>query len=531
MSAPWVRFEDEHLLVVAKPAGVTTHRADEHAQDGMYEWVQAQRPSDRLSILHRLDKATSGLLVFGKTRLANRALGAQFESRAVSKRYELLVDRDGRRGRSLACDLPVAGGPGSPQTAATDFAREALGPGIERWAATPHTGRTHQIRIHAAKLGMPIVGDETYGGSDGARLFLHASGLHLDHPQTGPLDLIDVPPASFDRVVDGAAPDSPVMAAEVAHEARAALFDPSDTDAYLWIDRHHDGFADVRVERLGEVALVLNYAEGPLRREWIEAWSDTLDLEAVYEQRRPRPGAGEPAHLVAGTEHARFEVVESGSRYLIDLGASATSSGLFLDQRETRRRLLHTDLAGRTVLNTFAHTGSLSVAAARAGAETLTLDLSPRYLDWARDNLRANDLDPADHDFIYGDALEWMDRLARKGRAFDLVLVDPPSTSTTGKRGRTRWVAERDLHTLVERAARLAAPGGTLFVSTNLRRMRWPAFLDHLATGLAAAGRQGTIETKTLPLDHRSGPGDPPYLKVAWIGLDGSGEWVAQAGA
>ena len=139
----------------------------------------------------------------------------------------------------------------------------------------------------------------------------------------------------------------------------------------------------------------------------------------------------------------------------------------------------------------FAHTGSLSVAAARAGAETLTLDLSKRYLAWARDNFRANDIDPDDHDFIYGDALGWMDRLAKRGRTFDLVLVDPPSTSTTGKRGRTRWVAERDLHELVERGARLTAAGGTLFVSTNLRRMPWPRFLDHLEWGLTAAGRAG----------------------------------------
>ena len=60
MAEPWVRFEDEHLLVVAKPAGVNTHRADVHAQDGMHEWVQRQRPNESLSILHRLDKATSG---------------------------------------------------------------------------------------------------------------------------------------------------------------------------------------------------------------------------------------------------------------------------------------------------------------------------------------------------------------------------------------------------------------------------------------------------------------------------------------
>ena len=74
----------------------------------------------------------------------------------------------------------------------------------------------------------------------------------------------------------------------------------------------------------------------------------------------------------------------------VDLSPDASSSGLFLDQRETRRRLMSQDLTGKTVLNAFGHTGSLSVAAAKAGAETLTLDLSKRYLDWARENQRLN---------------------------------------------------------------------------------------------------------------------------------------------
>ncbi|HEY5155628.1 MAG TPA: pseudouridine synthase [Acidimicrobiales bacterium] len=525
MSEPWVRFEDEQLLVVDKPAGVNTHRADAHAQDGMYEWVQRQRPGTTLSILHRLDKATSGLLAFGKTTAANQALAKQFEDRTIVKRYELLVGHDERRAERLRCDEPIGpagGGPSTRRQAATDFDRQAVGAAFDRYGAVPHTGRTHQIRVHATALGMPIVGDDEHHGIEAARLFLHAAGLRFDHPTLGGLDLGADRPASFDRVLGGSDPNQPSVAALAAHEERALLFDPAETDAYLWIDRHHDGFAHLRLERLGDVALALDYDEGatPLRGEWLDAWNDTLDLRAIYHQLRPRGGGGGAARLVSGTEHARFEVAELGVRYLIDLEASATSSGLFLDQRETRRRLRAMDLAGQTVLNVFAHTGSLSVAAATAGAETLTLDLSKRYLDWARDNMRVNDLDPADHDFIFGDALEWMERLAKKGRTFDVVLVDPPSSSTSAKRGRPRWVVERDLHGLVSLGARLCAPGGTLFVSTNLRRMRWPAFLGQVAEGLADVGRTGEVETQTLPLDHRSGPGDPPYLKAAWVRLD-----------
>ena len=540
VSEPWVRFEDEHLLVVAKPAGVNTHRPDTYAQDGMYEWVQQQRPGTSLSILHRLDKATSGLLLFGKTPAANQALGRQFEDRRVEKRYELLVARNARRPGRTYSDAPISisgatgrggrnvraqGGP-VEREASTDFERQAAGAGFERWLAVPHTGRTHQVRVHAQTLSMPIAGDTEHGGTPGPRLFLHAAGLAFDHPVTGPIELVEPRPSSFERALDttpASFASDLALAARVAHESRALLFDPADTDAYLWIDREHDGFPGIRVERLGRTALVRNYDESgaALPHAWIDAWREASGAEAVFEQRRPRGGATETAHLVSGTSDAQLTVRELGLTYLIDLDASPTSSGLFLDQRETRRRLATADLSGRTVLNAFAHTGSLSVAAASAGAETLTLDLSKRYLDWARDNLRANDLDPADHDFIFGDALEWMDRLVKKGRTFDLVLVDPPSTSTSSTRGAKRWVVERDLHALVERAARLAATGGTVFVSTNLQRMKWPRFVEQVETGLEAAGRRGAIDTQTNPLDHRSGPGDHPYLKAAWIALDG----------
>ncbi len=518
MSEPWVRFEDEHLLVVAKPAGVNTHRADKHAQDGMYEWVRRQRSGESLSLLHRLDKATSGLLLFGKSAVANRSLAAQFEDRGVAKRYELLVVADPRHPRSASCDRAIDDRP-----ARTEFTLVDSGTRFQRYQANPKSGRTHQVRIHARALGMPIVGDGEHGGIDASRLFLHAAGLAVDHPVTGArLELEDRPPASFDAALSGSTDATdPVIAARTALESRTVLFHPDDANCFVWIDRHHDGFADLRVERLGDVALILDYRDGAdPPTALVDALHAVADVSAVHLQHRPRGGGGAPARLVAGNGPERFEVTELGCRYRIDLGASATSSGLFLDQRETRRRLLTSDLTGRTVLNTFAHTGALSVAAARAGAETLTLDLSKRYLDWARENFRLNGIDPADHDFMYGDALDWMQRFARKDRCFDLVIADPPSSSTPRKGRSKRWTVESDLHTLVERSVNVCAREGTVFVSTNLRRMTWDRFLGQVEQGLEAAGRRGGIETQTVPLDHRVGAADPPYLKAAWITLD-----------
>src|SRR5919197_3988153 len=91
---PLILFEDEHLLVVNKPAGMNTHAPSPFAGEGIYDWLKHREPRwANLAIIHRLDKETSGLMVFGKTPLANRSLTDQFTSRAVHKSYIFATDR------------------------------------------------------------------------------------------------------------------------------------------------------------------------------------------------------------------------------------------------------------------------------------------------------------------------------------------------------------------------------------------------------------------------------------------------------
>src|SRR5882757_10451289 len=91
---PCVLFEDEHLLVVNKPAGMNTHAPSPYAGEGIYDWLKHREPRwATLAILHRLDKETSGILVFGKTPLANKSLTEQFTNRQVHKKYLLLTDK------------------------------------------------------------------------------------------------------------------------------------------------------------------------------------------------------------------------------------------------------------------------------------------------------------------------------------------------------------------------------------------------------------------------------------------------------
>ena len=204
--APCVIFEDEHLLVVHKPASWNTHAPSPHAGEGIYDWLRHREPRwATLAILHRLDKETSGILVFGKTPLANRSLTEQFTERRIRKKYLLLTDHVVPpkeftvKTALIRLGEKYASRPGG-EIAETKFRRrrgdetqikignELETPHVVTYnciEASPLTGRTHQIRVHAAESGFPILGDTLYGGTPAARVFLHATEISFAHPATG----------------------------------------------------------------------------------------------------------------------------------------------------------------------------------------------------------------------------------------------------------------------------------------------------------------------------------------------------------
>ena len=164
--------------------------------------------------------------------------------------------------------------------------------------------------------------------------------------------------------------------------------------------------------------------------------------------------------------------MENGIRYEMSFN-EGYSVGLFLDQRDNRRRFLTGHIAAiflcrltihdselSELLNCFAYTCGFSVCAAKAGARTTSLDLSKKYLEWGRRNFALNGLDPAAHDFIYGDTFDWLRRLAKKGRAFDAVVLDPPTFSQSKEHGTFR--AEKDYGKLVTAALPAVEAGRNL---------------------------------------------------------------------
>lgn len=194
---PTILFEDDAVVVVDKPAGMIVHPAPGHETGALTEVLVRHFPAmasvgsvDRPGVVHRLDLETSGVMVFAKTRRAYLALRRQFEAHVEVRKTYLAVVHGSPRTQSGTIDAPV-GRP--PLKAVTHWTVLGKRNGLSLVEFRIDTGRMHQIRIHAAELGCPIVGDATYGSAEKdrrlrrkpARQLLHAVELSFLHPTTG----------------------------------------------------------------------------------------------------------------------------------------------------------------------------------------------------------------------------------------------------------------------------------------------------------------------------------------------------------
>ena len=224
-------FEDDEVIVVDKPAGMVVHPAPGNWTGTLVNALKgrggplsagSEPGGEREGIVHRLDKETSGLLLVARTDRAHRVLGAALQARRITRRYAALCWGHLKEDR-VTVERAIARDPrdrtrmavvSTGRPARTDFTRLARFDSVDLLRAHLHTGRTHQIRVHLASIGHPVVGDDSYGGGGGRKLvglpprrhFLHAAWLVFRHPVTGAeIDLRSPLPPELRRALEVAA--------------------------------------------------------------------------------------------------------------------------------------------------------------------------------------------------------------------------------------------------------------------------------------------------------------------------------------
>jgi 23S rRNA (cytosine1962-C5)-methyltransferase len=552
-----ILFSDADLVVVNKPTGTPTHAPQEDvALTDVVRLLEAQLGGDYLGVHQRLDRDTSGVLLFARRPAANAALAKAFEGRSVQKRYLALVHGVPAKsiGAITAALAPAKAGlmqiadqNDRLKQAATTYYKVLEHSPDRRFALlelTPKTGRTHQLRVHMQHLGHPIVGDALYDAERPApRLMLHAESLTVPHPGSGESVTFSAPPpALFGRIAAGlpelggagAAGQAVAGLIELAVERRAPLLADAGTSIYRVFHGPSDGVTHLAlrewtVDRLGAVLICSCYDETvrSVPAELVDALAQTWQPSAIYAKYRPRTAAQvdeaalaelAPAEPVWGAPLEAVEGLENGLQFRVR-PADGLSVGLYTDMRETRERVRQI-AAGRPlrVLNTFAYTCGFGVAALAdaPAAEVTNLDLSRRSLDWGRENYALNQLAASERDFVFGDVFDWLHRWVRQGRQFELVILDPPSFARNkGK----RWSAERDYADLAELAARLLTPDGVLVACCNHAGLDRRTLRTQVERGVAAAGWPGEIAATygASPLDYPTAGGTESHLKVVLV--------------
>ena len=308
-----------------------------------------------------------------------------------------------------------------------------------------------------------------------------------------------------------------------AIERRAALNRP-DLTAYRLLHRDADGVPGLALDRFGDCLIAHLYDDIDVDRELLSDAQRLVAARAVYAKRRPSQAsrlteaereALAPATPLLGKAVPETIVVENGARFEIRPGAGL-SVGLFLDMRDVRAAVREMS-DGKRVLNCFAYTCAFGVAAGLGhAAEVVNVDVSQTVLAWGKRNYALNGLESSDRDFIFGDVFDWLGRFERKGRQFDLVIVDPPPFATTRS---SRFSITRDLGRLIALAATCVAPGGSVLACANAAEFSLAAFERALTSDLNDHRPRIVRRWHEPDLDFPRPGGTPPYLKVALLAV------------
>lgn len=542
-----ILHEDEHLLVVAKPAGVDVGGLEKQTVAGLIELLAELRgKGEAFHPVNRLSRYESGVLLLGKSALAAAQLRLELKNGRFSQEYLGVVAGKLSKGRLVLGApaeveaRPKRGKRKSPPTkrkkpevrpaivageAPTELLRVEVGEKRSLVRCVTQISTTHALRAQLRSGGLRLLGDPLHDRSrrPGAHYetCLHLTQARIVPPNSGkPLIFKSAPPAAFSSAVHGERNVERALQASLVR--RMNLLADQTNDAIRLLNGSVEDVPGLVVEKLGPVLVMQTHDPpawlDPMLKDLGRWFSGRFDVQSVYLKRFVKNRQGGEGDLddyhrserpfLGRPSPPQVEIHENGLRFAIR-PYDGYSVGLFLDQRDNRLRVRELS-NGKRVLNLFAYTCGFSVAAAAGGAEqTVSVDVAVKNLEWGKLNFGLNGLSLDQHLFLRSDAGEALTRLKRQNKLFDLIILDPPSFAH-GRKSQKDFSVLEDMASLVGAATDVLAPEGILLVSTNHRKMTVRGLLERVRRG-APRGRVEILSMPPLPADFAM---DQDYAKT-----------------
>jgi 23S rRNA G2069 N7-methylase RlmK/C1962 C5-methylase RlmI len=504
-----ILYQDKKWLVVNKPSGISTHRA--HDGDlGLVEWLALHHDLE-VQICSRLDKGTSGVLVFALTSDAVAEAQAIHEEEKAKKCYYFIAKKSSKP--SWICTDPLDDKP-----CKTHFRKINEGTVYSLYEAVILRGRTHQIRRHAAASTIPLLGDTEYGGAEFARLCLHCESVQWpDIEQTLHAPL----PQWFESILHGNLEE----ASWLALVEKRYPFLSTVTDCHRLLHRGEFSNA-MAVDKYGEWLCVTGFNETLPAQQLLNRQQDMLaSLCRICGCRGGvvKTNVRDPhknrlfADIAAWGEEIpeSFLVREHDLHFSVQLN-DRQHVGLFLDQRDSRRRIAKI-ARGKRVANLFAFTCSFSIHALAAQAEVVfSVDLAAGCLKQGRENVAINQLATTGNaKFIQEDSRKWLARQLRKKQnrpddftPFDLVICDPPVFASAGK-GKSFHV-EKEWPGLARDVSEILTNKGIALFANNHQDGSESFYYNTLNSWFSKVTRLNP------PLDFPQVAGQPAHVCIYW---------------
>ena len=463
-------------------------------QWGLLETLEALK-NCKLWPVHRLDKDTSGLLIFAKTKEASQVFFELFEQNKIHKKYIFLTDGqiqpekfDYQSQIEKEGDRFVSQKSKTPNSKTTFSKIQNVGP-LTLWQAEPLTGKPHQIRLHARDNGITILGDPLYQGGENHRLALHAAHLNFNY---------NGQKFSFESRVPS---DFTLLASTTE-----ALLLSAKENIIQWMDQAKTNCLQIArmtrhqwaIEWLDQTYWIKNYGD-PLTlndktelQQFAKKHSCKVFVRAMKD--RGQGVGGEEKDLLFSTDSASTTWTVKENDLNFELRSdSGFSTGLFLDQRQNRKWVLNNS-SGKKVLNLFSYTCAFSVYAARGQAkEVVSVDASGVFLDWGKQNFLLNDLNPEDAQFFQQDCLLFLNGAKKRSRKWDLIICDPP---TFGRSKNSIWKIEKDFPELMQLLWSCLEKNGRILLTCNYEK--WTKTDLHKKIKIALKNER--LEIQELPL-------------------------------